>query len=140
VRSGRRIRAGRPATLGGAPSAVLSNPFLGAFADRLLAADIAEAVGAANTSGPNATALGSLLRVLDTTRFAVDLTGRSGDEHLSLLFGHPMAVVRAFLLIKVDDARRPPENQTTSVPVKLGTLGHLDDGLLATSSQTTTTD
>ena len=128
---------GRAATLGSAPSAALPNPFVGAIADRLLAADVAAAVGGGSPGSVDAagglvgtTALSSLLRVLDTTRWTVDLGGRSGDEHLSLLLGNPIAVVRAYLLIEVHDPRKPAENETTSVAVKLGTLGHLDDGLL----------
>ncbi len=131
---------GRSPTLGAPASASLPNPFLGNLADGLLQADIAAAT--AGVRGPSNTgsgsldptvgqsALGSLLRVLDTTSWTVDLTGRSGDEHLSLLLGQPIAVVRAYLKIEVYDPREPPENATTAVPVKLGTLGHLEDGLL----------
>jgi hypothetical protein len=68
---------------------------------------------------------------MDATRWTVDVTGRAGDEHLSLLLGSPVAVMRATILLDVQDPRNPPENLRTAVPVKLGTLAHEQDGLLA---------
>ena len=41
------------------------------------------------------TALSSLLRIIDTTLWTVDPFAHSGDEHMSLLIGHPIAVMRA---------------------------------------------
>src|SRR5262249_28656235 len=120
---------GQTFVLGARPSSVLPNPFLGQLADDLLAADIAAASASATVA--RLTALRSLIAVLDTTRWSVDLTGRAGDEHLSLLLGQPVAVIRALLEIDVQDPREPPANDTTAVPVKLGTLAHQQDGLLA---------
>ncbi|MGW5672559.1 DUF3892 domain-containing protein [Micromonospora sp. NPDC003776] len=124
---------GRPATLGAPPSRFLPNPLLARFADRMLAADQALAVARADghPAGSAQSALESLLRVLDTTRWTVDVTGRAGDEHLALLLGRPVAVVRAYLKVEVEDPRQPPENATTGIPVRLGTLSRAQDGLLA---------
>lgn len=117
---------GRERTLGSRPSAVLANRLLGSLADSLIDLDLARP-GAAATGR---TALATLLKVLDTTRWAADLTGRAGDEYLSLLLGQPIAVVRAVLEVEVQDPRRPVENNSTAITVRLGTLSHLQDGLL----------
>ncbi|MFG2099750.1 DUF3892 domain-containing protein [Micromonospora echinaurantiaca] len=124
---------GRPATLGAPPSRFLPNPLLGRFADRMLAADhaLATARAGGHPAGGAQSALESLLRVLDTTRWTVDVTGRAGDEHLALLLGRPVAVVRAYLKVEVEDPRQPPENARTGVPVRLGALSRSQDGLLA---------
>jgi Protein of unknown function (DUF3892) len=123
---------GQTTLMGARPSSVLPNTFLGKLADGVLAADTALAgVGASAIRTPSLTALRSLVAVLDTTQWSVDITGRAGDEHLALLLGHPIAVIRAVTKIDVQDPREPPENETTAVPVKLGTLAHQQDGLLA---------
>lgn len=117
---------GHASTLGALPSAALPNPFLGKIADSLVSADTAAISGGAAPG-----ALRALVSLLDITGWSVDPTGRAGDEYLSLLIGHPIAVVRAVLKLEVQDPRQPPENKCTAVPVKLGTLAHLQDGLLA---------
>ena len=123
---------GNDAALGAPPSRWLKNPYLAAFADNLLAADTAAAEAASRAQPvPQRTALESLMRVLDITRWSVDPTARAGDEHLALLLGQPVAVLRATLKIEVEDPRLPPENEATAVPVRLGSLGHHEDGLLA---------
>ncbi|MEH0981862.1 DUF3892 domain-containing protein [Micromonospora sp. CPCC 205556] len=124
---------GRPATLGAPPSRFLPNPLLARFADRMLAVDqaVATARAGGHPAGTAQSALESLLRVLDTTRWTVDVTGRAGDEHLALLLGRPVAVVRAYLKVEVEDPRQPPENATRGVPVRLGALSRAQDGLLA---------
>lgn len=124
---------GRPATLGARPHAAMpKDSFLGDLAEGIVDADTA--LAQSQMKGDNeaiTSSLRSLLAILDITRWTVDLSGRAGDEHLSLLLGHPIAVVRAILEIDVQDPRTPPENETTAVPVKLGTLLHSQDGLLA---------
>jgi Protein of unknown function (DUF3892) len=123
---------GQTSLVGARPSSVLHNRFLGQIVDRLLAADVSSVgVEKLRKMTPTVTALRSLVAVLDTTKWSVDITGRAGDEHLSLLLGHPIAVIRAAIKIEVQDPREPPENDTTGVPVKLGTLAHQQDGLLA---------
>lgn len=117
---------GQPASYGARPSQQIPNAFLGGVADALLAADTA----AAGRRGDH-TALESLVRIMDVTRWSVDTTGRAGDEHLALLLASPVAVLRATLLLDVQDPRDPEENRRTAVAVKLGTLAHQQDGLLA---------
>lgn len=113
-------------TLGVRPSQVLRNKLLGRMADALLDAGVDER--ARGTAGP--TALETLLTVLDITRWSVDLTASAGDEHLSLLLGQPVAIVRARIALEVMDPRNPAENRSAAVPVRLGQLAHLQDGLL----------
>jgi hypothetical protein len=123
---------GQPAAVGALPSRWIRNRFLAALADNLLAADTAAARSAAlGEPAPRNPALGSLLRAIDTTRWTIDLTGRSGDEHLALLLGQPVAVLHATLKFEVEDPRRPPENAETALLVRLGALAHRNDGLLA---------
>jgi hypothetical protein len=119
---------GLPPSLGASPSRFIPNAALGAFADALLAADTTAAAAGGSTSQ---TALDALLRAIDTTRWTIDVAGQAGDEHLALLLGRPVAVMRATVLLDVQDPHDPPENRTISVPLKLGTLAHLQDGLLA---------
>ncbi len=117
---------GRERTLGSRPSAVLANRLLGRLADSLIDLDLAQT----DSATASETALTTLLKVLDTTRWATDLTGRAGDEYLSLLLGQPIAIVRAAIEVEVLDPRRPVENNSTAITVRLGTLSHLQDGLL----------
>jgi hypothetical protein len=69
------------------------------------------------------------MRTIDSTRWSVDPFGQAGEEHLSLLIGHPVAVMRASLRLEVQDPAAPPENAWTAVPVRLGALTHWKDGL-----------
>lgn len=119
---------GRPAALGRLPSQLIDNPALGALADGIVAFDT---LAAARGSSPTQTALSSLLRVIDTTQWTVDQTGKAGDEHLALLLGNPVAVLRARLTLDVDDELGADAVERTAVAVRLGSLAHLDDGLLA---------
>jgi Protein of unknown function (DUF3892) len=119
---------GQPASLGAKPSAGIPNPFLGAFADGLLAFDSAQA---ATGTPPAQTALAALALLTDETRFTVDPGGSAGDEHLALLLGRPIAVLRAGVKIDVQYSAPNSTAPTTAVPVKLGTLAHTSDGLLA---------
>jgi hypothetical protein len=116
---------GTYATLGARPDQHIGNGFLAGLANALFAAD---------TKEPNTTArasvLGSLLRIIDATRWSTDVTGPAGEEHLSLLLGQPVAIVRATIRLDVDDERKPPENAITAIPVRLGSLAQLGDGLL----------
>ena len=123
---------GQPAAVGGLPGRWIANPYLAALADNLLAADTAAALTASRgEAGPRSSALASLIQAIDTTRWTIDLTGRSGDEHLALLLGQPVAVLRATVKFEVEDPRMPPENAETAIQVRLGALAHRNDGLLA---------
>jgi hypothetical protein len=128
---------GQAASLGGKPSvsmanattinAPVANMYLGRFADGLLASDAAlAAAGQQNEQS----ALAALNQLIDTTRWTVDMSGASGDEHLALLIGHPVAVLRAGFKIAIQDVPGDSLAPETAVPVKLGTLAHSQDGLL----------
>jgi hypothetical protein len=119
---------GLPAALGRQPSRLIENPTLGALGDGVLGFDTAHA--GSNGGAPDETALAAMLRTLDTTRAAVDTTGLAGDTHLSLLVGRPVSVLRARLTLEVHDEAGEHANARTSVAVRLGSLAHLDDGLL----------
>jgi hypothetical protein len=88
--------------------------------------------------------LSALLRVLDTTAGTVDSTA-SGNEHLAGLVGSPLVLVRALLRVEIgpdpapaetpeplssDRAQAFRETARLAVPVRLGALTRLDDGLL----------
>ena len=94
---------------------------------------------------PGESALAALLRVIDTTLWTVDPFGSTGLEHLSLLTGRPLALVRARLELEVRfdvadlplDAAAAAARQahfdalaSVAFPVRLGALTRYDDGLL----------
>ncbi|HYT84173.1 MAG TPA: hypothetical protein VEK86_12000 [Gemmatimonadales bacterium] len=94
---------------------------------------------------PGESALAALLRVIDTTLWTVDPFGSAGVEHLSVLTGRPLALVRARLELEVRSdvdelpldpaaaARRQARFDAlaaTAFPVRLGALTRGDDGLL----------
>jgi hypothetical protein len=60
----------------------------------------------------------------------VDPFGHTGDEHLALLIGHPVAVLRARVRLEVQEPIDPTDVNTTAVPLRLGALTHWQDGLL----------
>lgn len=120
---------GRPSLVGGLPSTAIPNRFLGAIADEILRWGAADAAADQQVEG----ALGALLRVIDSTRWTVDPFGHAGDEHLALLLGHPIVVMRARLRLDVDDPvllKEQPENLALPVAVRLGSLTQWEDGLL----------
>ncbi len=114
---------GTDASLGARPGQYIGNRVLAGLAEGVFGID-----AAAPATG--ATALSSLLRIIDVTRWSADITGPAGEEHLSLMLGQPVAVVRASIRIDVFDERQPPENALTAVPVRLGSLAQLGDGLM----------
>jgi len=119
-------RPGTLASLGARPGNRIGNMFLRDLADGILDADLDfQRQGAAGSA-----ALNSLLRMIDATRWTTDLTGNAGDEHLSLILGQPAVIVRAKIRIDVFDERNPPENATTAIAVRLGSLAKISDGLL----------
>jgi hypothetical protein len=94
---------------------------------------------------PSESALAALLRVIDTTLWTVDPFGTTGLEHLSVLTGRPLALVRARLELEVRsdvdalplDAAAAARRQArfdalaaTAFPVQVGALTRADDGLL----------
>lgn len=135
---------GRPAPIGAPPPDSLSG-HARTLITELVRMDAVERVAG---RAPEAdTALSALLRVIDTTMWTVDPFGHAGSEHLSLLIGRPIALVRAELRLEVrsdvDDypnlapaARAAREAAFSAVAdrafdIRLGALTHQDDGLLA---------
>ncbi|MCP3887530.1 MAG: hypothetical protein GY702_01495 [Desulfobulbaceae bacterium] len=117
---------GTPSRLGARPSSRIGNAVLGTMVDALFDID-----HDFHRSGePGSGALHSLLRMIDVSRWTTDLTGTAGDQHLSLILGQPAVIVRAKIRIDVFDERNPPENATTAVAVRLGSLAQMSDGLL----------
>jgi len=119
---------GRPATLGSSPASIVKNPHLAGLAQGLL--DWGAVDSTPDTPSLD-TALSSLLRVIDTSLWSVDPFGHIGEEHLALLVGHPVAVLRGLVRLEVAETVDPARVQGMRVPVRLGALAHWQDGLLA---------
>jgi hypothetical protein len=119
---------GAPTNVGATPSAAVTNPHVAGIAQGLLDWG---AVDATPDAPAVDTALSSLLRIVDATLWSVDPFGHIGDEHLSLLVGHPIAVMRAMVRVEVEEPVTPDLVRGLRVPVRLGALAHWQDGLLA---------
>jgi hypothetical protein len=117
---------GQPSTVGQSPSRALPNRYLTAVADSLIRWGIRDA----GLLPGNDTALQALLRVIDSTLWSVDPFGHQGDEHLSLLVGHPVVVMRASLKMEIQEPVNPDSALKIRFPVRLGALSHWQDGLL----------
>jgi hypothetical protein len=115
---------GSPSSFGQDPARALSEPHIARLASSLLDWSVADARA---TREP---VLSALLRVIDSTLWAVDLFGHIGDEHLSLLVGHPVCVMRAMLRLDIQDPIPTPDTTVTAIPVRLGALAQWQDGLL----------
>ncbi|MGH8891783.1 MAG: hypothetical protein ACRDWY_00505 [Actinomycetes bacterium] len=119
---------GHPATLGSAPTGIVANRHLAGIAQGLL--DWGAVDSTPDTEALD-TALSSLLRIIDTSLWSVDPFGHIGEEHLALLVGHPLAVMRGLVRVEVAERVDPGLVQGMRVPVRLGALSHWQDGLLA---------
>jgi len=119
---------GSPRAAGAGPEQVVTNPHLARIARGLLDWGVADTTR--NDPAHTDTALSSLLRIIDTTLWTVDPFAHTGDEHLSLLVGHPIAVMRARLSLDVAEPIEPNALQGLQVPVRIGALAHWQDGLL----------
>jgi hypothetical protein len=86
--------------------------------------------GVADAGQDREAAFRALLRTIDSTLWAVDPFGHAGDEHLSLLLGHPICVLRAQVRLDVADPVVTADGTVTAVPVRLGDLTQWQDGLL----------
>jgi len=115
---------GQAGTVGRAPERSVPNPFLAGVLRGLL--DYRDS--GATADAPES-ALSAFLRLVDSTRWSVDPFAHAGDEHLSLLVGHPIAVLRARLWLEVVDPVAPGEAAGHAVPVRLGSLAEWQDGL-----------
>ncbi len=119
------LAPGRPSTVGGTPGAAIPQRQLAAIAQALVDRgldDVSEHPG-------RETALAALLRVIDSTLWTVDPYGHVGEEHLSLLIGHPVAVLRAIVRLEVAEPVPDVGNEQVAVPIRLGALTHWKDGL-----------
>ena len=119
---------GQPTKVGTSPAATVGNRHLAGLAQGLLDWGTVDATPDAPALD---TALSSLLRIVDATLWSVDPFGHIGDEHLSLLVGHPIAVLRAMVRVEVEEPVTPELVRGLRVPVRIGALAHWQDGLLA---------
>ena len=117
---------GVPSTVGQSPARAIPNQFAAGVAQGLLQWGLADAT---NTGLPE-DALSAMLRIIDSTLWAVDPFGSSTDEHLSLLVGHPVAILRAHVHLEVQEPIDPSLINTKSVSLRLGAIPQWQDGLL----------
>lgn len=75
-------------------------------------------------------ALSAFLRMVDATGWTVDPMGQQGTEHLSVLIGRPLAVVRAKLLLELKGEPVDEQLVQTPFPVRLGDMATPNDGLM----------
>jgi len=115
---------GRPTPAGQDPAGSLTSAYAVQLVQGLITWGIADAAQAREP------AWSALLRTIDSTLWTVDPFGHAGDEHLSLLLGHPICVIRALLRLDVADPVVTPDGTLTAVPVRLGDLTQWQDGLL----------
>ena len=120
----------------------LAQPQLSGFVQGLLEHGLRDRERLASDDPPSESALSALLRMIDATLWSTDPVGRAGNEHLSLLVGHPLALVRAELRLEVQDGgataieqgalydEARDELERTPLPVRLGEVLSLDDGLM----------
>lgn len=116
---------GQPSTVGQSPERAIPNAFSAGVARALVQWGIADAGLATEKDN----ALQALLRVIDSTLWSIDPYGHAGDEHLALLVGHPVVVVRAQLRLELQEPIQPDLANLTVIPVRLGALAQWQDGL-----------
>jgi hypothetical protein len=117
---------GAPSSVGTDPARAIPNSKLAGIAQGLIEWGLSDAM----VAGVHEDALSAMLRIIDSTLWSVDPFGHTGDEHLALLIGHPVAVMRARLRLEVDEPVTPDTVRTAHIPVRLGALTHWQDGLL----------
>jgi hypothetical protein len=117
---------GVPSTVGQSPDRAIPNTFVASIANGLLKWGLADAT----QDDAHEDALSALLRIIDSALWAVDPFGHTGDEHLSLLIGHPVVVMRARLRLEVNEPIHPELLNTTSIGLRLGAVPDFQDGLL----------
>src|SRR5262249_1903983 len=118
---------GRPSTVGQSPARAVPNPFHAGIAQGLIDWGVADA---SLGEGAREDALSAILRIIDSTLWSVDPFGHTGDEHLSLLIGHPVAVMRARARLEVEEPVDVTKINVLKVALRLGALAHWQDGLL----------
>jgi hypothetical protein len=115
----------------GLPTAAGQDP--GGTLTNVHAVDIVKSLidwGIADAGQTREPALSGLLRTIDSTMWSVDPFGHAGDEHMALLLGHPVCVIRAEVRLDVVDPVTTPDGTVTAVPLRLGDLTQWQDGLL----------
>jgi hypothetical protein len=117
---------GVPSTVGQSPARAVPNQYAAGLAQGLLQWGLADAT---NTGLPE-DALSALLRIIDSTLWAVDPFGNSTDEHLSLLAGHPVVILRARVKLEVQEPIDTSVINTKPVSLRLGAVPQWQDGLL----------
>ena len=117
---------GVPSTVGQSPVRSVPNQYSAGVAQGLLQWGLADAT---NTGLPE-DALSAILRIIDSTLWAVDPFASSSDEHLSLLIGHPMVILRARVRLEVQEPIHPELINTQAVSLRLGAIPQWQDGLL----------
>jgi hypothetical protein len=127
---------GQQAPLGAPPA--IAQPQLAGMVNGLLALGRRDPRLLASDTPPSEPVLSALLRMIDATLWTNDPIGRAGNEHLSVVIGHPLALVRVELRLEVESTPDPrdrymtarAELERTPIPVRLGELLALDDGLM----------
>jgi len=117
---------GVASTVGQSPARAIPNRFSAGVAQGLLQWGLADA----NNTGLPEDALSAVLRIIDSTLWAVDPFGSASDEHLSLLVGHPVAILRARVWLEVQEPIDLGFINTQSIPLRLGAVPQWQDGLL----------
>jgi hypothetical protein len=115
---------GDAASAGLDPDKTIANPWLAGIARGLL-----DHAPGDVTSKRTEHALRALLRAIDSTLWSVDPFAKSGDEHLSLLVGHPVAVLRGRLWLDVKEPITLGDVASRAFPVRIGSLAHWQDGV-----------
>ena len=117
---------GVASTVGQTPArAITTNSYLANMAQALINWGVADA-----SQSDRETALSALLRTIDSTLWTVDPFGSIGDQHMSLLVGHPVVVMRARVRLEVQEPVTPDIVNQMSLPLRLGALASWQDGLL----------
>jgi hypothetical protein len=117
---------GVPSTVGQSPARAIPNKYSAGVAQGLLQWGLADAT---NTGLPE-NALSAILRIIDSTLWAVDPFASSSDEHLSLLIGHPVVILHARVRLEVKEPIHTELINTQAVSLRLGAVPQWQDGLL----------
>ncbi|MCB9765060.1 MAG: hypothetical protein H6739_35125 [Alphaproteobacteria bacterium] len=112
------------------------NPVLAGVLDSLIAWGAREQADAAAGAPPPLGVLEALMGVIDSTFWTINPFGHGEDEHLALMLGRPLALVRAELRLEIeaDDVRYdeapPAALSRAALEVRLGALTRREDGLV----------
>lgn len=117
---------GVPSTVGQSPARAIPNQFAAGIGQGLLQWGLADATN----TGLSEDALSAILRIIDSTLWAVDPFASTTDEHLSLLVGHPVAILRASVRLEVQEPIDTSVINTKPVSLRLGAVPQWQDGLL----------